>query len=123
MRVAAPLAVLAVAAASACAGPPIGQGPIRLSPRVQAYYQGYRQHMNPGVFAVSADGEAFGGTVCGEFGGCRGDDVGQALGQCRRSGKECFVYAIGGKVVWQGPTVATRATPVRPARGDARGPI
>ena len=124
MRVVPFAAILAVAAASAsCTAPPVGQGPIRLSPRVQAYYQGYRQHMSPGAFAVSADGQEFGGMVCGEFGGCRGDDVSGALTSCRRSGKECFIYDIGGMVVWLGLTTTTRTIPARTANGGVRNPV
>lgn len=104
-----PLAVVAVGLlAAGCASPSrIGDGPVRLSPDVRAFYDSYRRGVNPLAFAVSRDGRAAGAVICPEFGGCQAaDEAGIALRNCRRSGgEECFVYDLGGKVVWRDASV------------------
>lgn len=112
---------LACALASAlllagCAGPPVGSGPVRLGPGMQAAYQKYRATMQPGAFAISADG-GVGYTWCNSLSGCRGNEVAQALASCRRSARTpCYLYDVNGKVVWQGQ-VATAPEPDRPLAG------
>lgn len=105
------LALAGLALLPACMGTGVGQGPIRLSPEVQALYAEYRGLLSPSAFAVSADGAAASYSYCQSLEGCRGNEAHMALEGCRRSGKECFVYDLGGKVVWQGPTLTA------PARG------
>lgn len=101
-----PLAVVAVGLlAAGCAAPSrhVGDGPVRLSPDVRAFYDSYRKGVNPLAFAVSRDGRAAGAVICPEFGGCHpADEVRIALRNCRRSGgEECFIYDLNGKVVWR----------------------
>ncbi len=107
------MGVGALLALTACGASYIGQGPITFSPELRTYYDQYRQRMNPGAFAVAADGSAAGYTYCGEFGGCRGNEVARALQNCRQrsAGKECFIYDIGGRVVWREAASATAVTP------------
>ncbi len=49
------------------------QKPIKLSPRVQAYFDTYTELPAPGVFVVSEDGETAGYTYCADESGsaCR----------------------------------------------------
>ena len=87
---------------AACAVPSSdGSGPVTLSPQVQAAYTHYRSLPTPLAFAVSTDGTAFGARYC-PGGTCRGNEVNEALQDCRRTGKTCYVYDRQGRIVWQG---------------------
>lgn len=120
-------ALAASPALAACAGmSSAGSGPITLSPEVQAYYAEYRALNRPLAFAVSADGRAAAYNYCPE-GDCLGNEVNAALEGCRErsSGEECFIYDIGGRVVWRDATAsaARPGTPpaaVAPARSTGR---
>jgi hypothetical protein len=58
--------------------------------------------MNPGAFAISADGNAVAYTYCVEFGGCRGDEIAGALSNCQQqTDVPCYICDIGGRVVWR----------------------
>ncbi len=91
---------MAVAVLTGCASAPVGQGPIKFSPKVQAYYDQYRRSTTPGAFVISEQGGAF-YTYCASM-DCRAGAVSQAIRLCRRhDAGECYVYDIGGRVVWQ----------------------
>jgi hypothetical protein len=84
-----------------CSETPIGEGQIQFSPELQAQYDQYRRTTRPGAFAVSDDGiVAY--TYCSST-DCRGGTVSDALALCRkRASGSCYVYDIGGRVVWHG---------------------
>jgi len=101
MRLAATV-LAAILPLAACAVPSSdGSGPVTLSPQVQAAYTHYRSLPTPLAFAVSTDGTAFGARYC-PGGTCRGNEVNEALQDCRRTGKTCYVYDRQGRIVWQG---------------------
>jgi hypothetical protein len=102
MRLVATAACLAALSLAGCAATSSeGSGPVTLSPQVQAAYAHYRSLPTPLAFAVSTDGTAFGARYC-PGGTCRGNEVSEALQDCRHSGKTCYVYDREGRVVWQG---------------------
>jgi hypothetical protein len=104
---------LFVVLATACTDQRVGSGPITFSPRVQAGYDEYRSTPGPGAFVVNQSGQAF-STACAST-ECRGGAISQALQMCRKAdGGECYIYDIGGQVVWRrdvpAPAAALRAT-------------
>ncbi len=84
----------------------IGQGSIRLSPKVKAMYRQY--HDGIGLFAVTWDGLGYGfgsrGLVINKS-GCVRAQAERALAMCERHnrGRTCKIYAIAGRVVWENP--------------------
>lgn len=115
-------ALVASPALAACAGmSSAGSGPVTLSPEVRADYAEYRALNRPLAFAVSADGRAAGYNYCPE-GDCLGNEIHMALESCREqsSGEECFVYDIGGRVVWRDTTSAARSGTPPPATAPTR---
>jgi len=95
------IALVALATLGGCAGASnVGQGPIKLSPQLEAAFQRYLAQPGPGAFAVSRTGRAGGGTACGEA-SCRGNEMQIALEGCRRYGEPCYLYAVGRNVVWR----------------------
>ena len=94
---------------NACAEPRAGTGPIEFSPRVQAGYEEYRNTPGPGAFVVNQSGQAF-ATACAST-ACRGGAISQAFQNCRQAdGGECFLYDVGGKVVWRRDLPAASAS-------------
>jgi hypothetical protein len=78
---------------------PIGTGPIEFGPRLRASYDQYRQTARPGACVIN-ERSAF-WTYCDQP-DCRGAYVSRALSNCRAAGGgECFIYDIGGRVVWR----------------------
>ena len=107
-----PVALLAILALAGCALPSsYGSGPIRLAPQIEAAYEKYRSMPSPGAFAVSRDGLAAGESYCPVGIDCRGNSISMALESCRRSGNECFLYDVAGRIVWRGPTLGPAAPP------------
>lgn len=101
-----------LAALAACATPSVyGSGPVRLTPEIQAAYAKYLGTTGRGAFAVSRDGTVAGESYCRIGTDCQGDPISVALASCRRGGKECFIYDVGGRVVWRGPTLEPAAPP------------
>ena len=89
-----------VAGTAGCADPHVGTGPIEFSPRAQATYDAYRATVGPGAFVINRSGGTF-YTYC-ESTACRGGTVSKALQMCRSAeGGECYVYDIGGQIVWR----------------------
>ena len=100
-----PAALLAALVLAGCGLPSsYGSGPIRLAPEIQAAYDKYRKMPSPGAFAVSRDGTAAGESYCPVGIDCRGNSISMALESCRRSGKECFLYDVAGRIVWRDAT-------------------
>ena len=107
-----PAAALAALVLAGCATPSVyGSGPLRLSPEIQAAYAKYLGTAGRGAFAVSRDGTAAGESYCRIGTDCQGDPIRVALEGCRRSGKECFIYDVAGRIVWRGPTLEPAAPP------------
>ena len=82
----------------------VGKGPITLSPWVMAAFEWYLARENPSYFAVSADGQVSGASVCNSY-ECA-DSVGDvALSSCRKrsANQRCHLFASGRTVVWNGP--------------------
>jgi hypothetical protein len=85
---------------AACSNYPIGSGPIELGPRGQAFYDQYRRSGKPIAFVINKRGQAF-TSYCAQM-DCRGGSVASTLQRCRQAqGGDCYVYDIGGKVVWR----------------------
>ena len=82
-----------------CDGGAIGQGPIELSPAVQAAYDKYLHAGEPGAFVIGERGTYY--SYC-QSTGCRPGDVQVAMRLCRSEGDEdCRIYDVGGRVVWR----------------------
>jgi hypothetical protein len=81
--------------------PPVGAGPIQLSPAVQAGLAQYRQERVPGHFAVSLEGRHYAYNYCPEANCRRGEKL-RAIEHCQTlsGGQACKVYAAYGQVVW-----------------------
>lgn len=75
-----------------------GSGPPPMGERFQAAYAYYKRQVGPGAFAVSADEQQFGMAVCPEYGGCRTNGSNDAVRVCQQ---RCYLYDIGGQVVWR----------------------
>ncbi|WP_155992384.1 hypothetical protein [Fodinicurvata fenggangensis] len=84
----------------------VGQGDITLSSDVQSAYQSYRSSYQTGYFAVSEDGETYGGYGCPSvYDGCSGVVTAQkAINRCEKAsnGVPCYTYGINHRVVWEG---------------------
>src|SRR4051794_16084511 len=110
-----PAAALAALVLAGCATPSVyGSGPVRLAPEIQAAYAKYLGTTGRGAFAVSRDGTVAGESYCRIGTDCQGDPISVAHASCRRGGKECFIYDVGGRVVWRGPTLEPAAPPGGP---------
>lgn len=81
-----------------------GAGAITLSERTMVAFEYYLSHERPTDFAVSADGTAYGYSVCNDF-SCQDSYGDVALSECRRrsKGQACRLFATGRDVVWKGP--------------------
>lgn len=80
----------------------VGQGPITLSPRVEALYQRYLAEDEPMAFAVTADGQRGGYSYCSDRYGCRGTERTLAVRSCQRTtDKPCYIYDHMGEVIWR----------------------
>ena len=79
----------------------IGQGALKLSEHVaRNFMTSNREEWITGVFYVSEDGR-YGG-YCGNR-KCSQDHLVSRLNACKAStGKECFIFSVGGRVVWGG---------------------
>ena len=113
--------LIACVALAGCADQPIGQGPIKFTPKMQAQYDQYRQSTTPGAFVVTKQGSTF-YSYCDSL-DCRTGATSMAMRLCRqRDVGECFVYDIGGRVVWREdlpPSMS--AEPVEAAMATERG--
>lgn len=102
---------------AACGDLPVGQGPITLSPKTQAFYQQYRDSFTPGAFVITRAGSAF-YTYCSGM-DCQAGASREAMRMCRqRNVGDCYLYDVGGRVVWRedlpapgNPKVATAVPP------------
>ena len=113
--------LIACVALAGCADQPIGQGPIKFTPKMQAQYDQYRQSTTPGAFVVTKQGSTF-YSYCDSL-DCRTGATSMAMRLCRqRDVGECFVYDVGGHVVWREdlpPSMS--AEPVEAAMATERG--
>ena len=92
--------LIACVALAGCADQPIGQGPIKFTPKMQAQYDQYRQSTTPGAFVVTKQGSTF-YSYCDSL-DCRTGATSIAMRLCRqRDVGECFVYDVGGHVIWR----------------------
>lgn len=97
-----------------CDGGAIGQGPIELSPAVQAHYDEYLHSTKPGAFVLSEGGSFW--SYCPST-DCRPGDVQLAMRLCRSKGNEdCKIYDVGGRVVWRQDLPAPAGVPTAAAR-------
>ena len=111
---AAPLFLAGCALLQGCGGDAIGQGPIVLSPAVQAHYDEYLHSTKPGAFVLSEGGSFW--SYCAST-DCRPGDVQLAMRLCRSNGNDdCKVYDVGGRVVWRQDLPAPARTPKAVAR-------
>lgn len=116
--------VLVGAMLGGCGDLPVGQGPITLTPKTEAFYRQYRDSFTPGAFVVTREGSAF-YTYCSGM-DCQAGAAREAMRMCRqRNVGDCYLYDVGGRVVWRedlpapgDPRVATAVAPeVAAARG------
>ena len=100
-----------------CGDLPVGQGPITFSPKTEAFYRQYRDSFTPGAFVVTREGSAF-YTYCSGM-DCQAGAAREAMRMCRqRNIGDCYLYDVGGRVVWRedlpapaNPRVATAVAP------------
>jgi len=96
--------------ATACTPQHYGQGPITLSPQVQAGFEDYKRNPITTLdFAVSLDGEAYGYSYC-PADHCSGNEIRIAIDACEQSARArgsvqptCKTFAVGHRIVWDGP--------------------
>ncbi|MDX6748623.1 hypothetical protein SH611_02270 [Geminicoccaceae bacterium 1502E] len=80
----------------------VGQGPITLSPGVEALYQRYLDTDEPMAFAVTADGSGASYYYCPDRYGCRGTERSSAVQLCQKNfGRPCYIYDHLGEVIWR----------------------
>ena len=82
-----------------CNTTPVGQGPIRFGPKLQASYDEYLQRVGPGAFVIGKRGAYY--SYCPET-GCVPGLVSLAMQLCHRhDDTDCRLYAVGTQVVWR----------------------
>ena len=80
-----------------------GEGPIEITPEVQAGYAEFQNASEPMFFAVSLDGAAYGYTTCSSTAPCRPAGARDgALQACELAsdGEPCRIYADWRGIVW-----------------------
>lgn len=85
-----------------------GEGPITMTPRINAAFEKYKLGPGPEYFAVSQDGRTYGWSYCvAGIDSCRGGGLPGmiAIKACERgsNGVPCKIYARSNWVVWKGP--------------------
>lgn len=112
-------AVVLTAALVGCSPGHYGKGPLTLSPEVQACYNQYKSHEFSGYFAVSIDGKSCGYSYC-PWDYCTGNSIRIAIQACEaNSVTECKTYAVGERIVWDGPvTQASKVNPSSPIKSS-----
>lgn len=88
---------------TACQGH-VGSGPLTLTPGVENYVAKRMADSSTAYVAVSADGRSAGSSYCaaGFSSQCGGNGAVVAINSCENysGGKKCYIYAQGGKVIW-----------------------
>ena len=78
-----------------------GKGPITFSPKVASHFDKYMKKLNPGEFYVTKDGRCSQFTYCRDV-QCQSIRYGSGKASCeRRCGRECWLYASYGRIVWE----------------------
>ncbi len=82
-----------------------GSGPLLLSPRAQRNIKEYLEYADPVAFAIAADGIGSYGIYCQNAPRLGSGMKEAAVQGClsRAQGSPCYIYAVGRKVVWNGP--------------------
>ena len=80
----------------------IGHGPLALTEDAKQRIEQAMSDSSTDYIAVSPDGRTVGWSYCGDgfAAQCRGNGAVVAIRGCERSGKKCYVYAMGRKVIW-----------------------
>lgn len=82
-----------------------GAAPPTLSANCQRSYQSYLQERTPGFFVTDVSGRICGYNYCpAAVTDCRAAYPGPILRSCEeQSGLDCYIYARGRTINWQGP--------------------
>ena len=82
-----------------------GATPPTLSPGCERHYQSYLGETTPGFFVTDISGRICGYTYCpGQVTNCRAAYPGPSIRSCeQRSGRDCYIYARGRSISWDGP--------------------
>jgi len=96
---------LGILALAGCASTKVGQGAVEISSRCDGVYQHYKENTLVGIFTLTSDGRTCHYSYCRDPSGrCSGNMPAHAIASCeRRSSKECFVFAVDHRIVWDGP--------------------
>lgn len=94
-------ASLMLAGCNAVVDPAVGQGPITLSAHAEKAFAEYQALQKPRYFAVSADGEAYYYSFCGES-RCLRQVKTKVIDKCESysNGVPCKIYGSQGAIVW-----------------------
>lgn len=99
----------------------IGEGALEVSSRVATAMEGYFRLDHPLAMAITTDGRHAARSYCSTS-GCEvrfteNESIQNALGHCRKNAgdRTCKIYALGKKVVWNGP-VTNRASIWSPSK-------